>query len=129
LYFAKMIMSLDCSGIMLHSSGTIVRSFVHSGLCTVRFDQRAEPRIVSDNDLEVVAAAGQRVATYNAHRSQGCALRAALCGIILRTFAHRALACGSMVLYRYCVSFFRPAGRKNDIQGIEHDRQAKVLIL
>jgi hypothetical protein len=30
-----------------------------------------------------------------------------------RTFAHSALACGSMVLYRYCVSFFRPAGRKN----------------
>ena len=32
----------------------------------------------------------------------------------IRTFAHSALACGSMVLYRYCVSFFRPAGRKND---------------
>jgi hypothetical protein len=27
-----------------------------------------------------------------------------------------------MVLYRYCGSFFRPAGRKNDPQGIEHDR-------
>jgi hypothetical protein len=32
-----------------------------------------------------------------------------------------ALACGSMVLYRYCMLFFRPAGRKNNIQGIEHD--------
>ena len=39
----------------LRSSGTIVRSFVHSDLCTVRFDQRAEPHIVSRNDLEVVA--------------------------------------------------------------------------
>jgi hypothetical protein len=29
-----------------------------------------------------------------------------------RTFAHRALACGSMVLYLYCVSFFRPQGEK-----------------
>jgi hypothetical protein len=46
-----------------------------------------------------------------------------------RTFAHSALACGSMVLYRYCMSFFRPAGRKNNIQGIEHDWQAKVLSL
>ena len=26
---------------------------------------------------------------------------------------HSALACGSMVLYLYCMSFFRPAGRKN----------------
>ena len=34
---------------------------------------------------------------------------------------------GSMVLYRYCVSFFRPAGRKNDTQEIENGGQAKVL--
>jgi len=27
-----------------------------------------------------------------------------------------------------CVSFFRPAGRKNDTQGTEHDRQAKVQL-
>jgi hypothetical protein len=46
-----------------------------------------------------------------------------------RTFASSALACGSMVLYLYCVSFFRPAGRKNDTQGIENDPQAKVLSL
>src|SRR5687768_877925 len=34
----------------------------------------------------------------------------------LRTFVHSTLACGSMVLSLYCVSFFRPAGRKNDAQ-------------
>jgi len=34
---------------------------------------------------------------------------------------------GSMVLYLYCVWFFRPAGRKNHTQAIEHGRQAKVL--
>jgi hypothetical protein len=38
-------------------------------------------------------------------------------------------ACGSMVLCPYCMSFFRPAGRKNDIQGIEHRRRAKVLTI
>jgi hypothetical protein len=48
---------------------------------------------------------------------------------IARTFAHGAFACGSMVLYRYCGSFFRPAGRKNDPQGMKHDQQAKVLIV
>jgi hypothetical protein len=46
-----------------------------------------------------------------------------------RTFAYSALACGSMVLYRYCVLFFRAAARKNNTQGIEHDWQAKVLSL
>jgi len=29
-----------------------------------------------------------------------------------RTFAHGTLVCGSMVLYRYCVSFFAPPGEK-----------------
>src|SRR5690348_14503042 len=29
-----------------------------------------------------------------------------------RTFAHSALACGSMVLYLYSVSFFAPLGQK-----------------
>jgi hypothetical protein len=29
-----------------------------------------------------------------------------------RTFARSALACGSVVLYRYCGLFFRPAGQK-----------------
>jgi hypothetical protein len=37
-----------------------------------------------------------------------------------------------MVLYRYCGSFFRPTGRKTRVssgrQGIEHDRQAEVLV-
>ena len=47
---------------------------------------------------------------------------------ILRTFAHSAFACGSMVLCRYCVSFFAPFGAKNDTQGIESDLQAKVLL-
>src|SRR5258705_3644681 len=51
----------------------------------------------------------------------------ALCPYWIRIFAHSAFACGSMVLYRYCGSFFRPAGQKNDPQGIEHDRQAKIL--
>jgi hypothetical protein len=30
--------------------------------------------------------------------------------------------------YFYCMSVFRPTGRKTDIQGIEHDHQAKVLV-
>jgi hypothetical protein len=34
-----------------------------------------------------------------------------------------------MVLYRYSVSFFRPAGRKNDTEGIKNGRQAKVLCM
>ena len=34
-----------------------------------------------------------------------------------------------MVLYPYWMSFFRPAGRKNDILEIEHRRQAKVVRL
>lgn len=38
------------------SCGTVIRSFVRSDLCTVRFDQRADPCIVSRGDLEVVAA-------------------------------------------------------------------------
>jgi hypothetical protein len=38
------------------SSGTIVRSFVHSDLCMVHFDQRAEPRIVSRYDLSNLEA-------------------------------------------------------------------------
>jgi hypothetical protein len=42
--------------------------------------------------------------------------------------ARSTLACGSMVLYVYCVSFFRPAGRKNDTQRTKHHRQAKVLL-
>jgi len=44
-----------------------------------------------------------------------------------RTFAHRTLACGSMVRSVDCVSFFRPAGRKNDTRRIEQHRQAKIL--
>jgi hypothetical protein len=32
-----------------------------------------------------------------------------------------------IVLYCYSVSFFRPAGRKKDTEGIENGRQAKVL--
>jgi hypothetical protein len=36
-----------------------------------------------------------------------------------RAFAHSALACGSMVLYLSCVSFLRPAGRKNDTQELK----------
>jgi hypothetical protein len=31
---------------------------------------------------------------------------------IHRTFAHNRLACGSVVLYLSCVSFFAPTGRK-----------------
>jgi hypothetical protein len=31
---------------------------------------------------------------------------------MIRTFAHSAFACGSMVLYHFCVSFFARAGRK-----------------
>ena len=38
------------------TSGTIIRSFVRSDLCTVRFDQRVDACIVSRNDLEIVAA-------------------------------------------------------------------------
>jgi hypothetical protein len=34
---------------------------------------------------------------------------------------------GSMALYVSCISFFRPVGRKNDIQRIENGEQAKVL--
>jgi hypothetical protein len=34
----------------------------------------------------------------------------------IKTLAHNTLACGSMV----CMSFFRPVGRKNDIQRIEY---------
>src|SRR4051794_4091224 len=44
-----------------------------------------------------------------------------------RTFSHSIVACGSMVLCPYCMSFFRPAERKNDIQRMKHCRQAKAL--
>jgi hypothetical protein len=53
----------------LHSSGTIIRSFVHSDLCTVSFDQRAEPRIISRNDLELVATQAN-VASGEIHYAQ-----------------------------------------------------------
>src|SRR4051812_47779726 len=34
-----------------------------------------------------------------------------------------------MVFYLYCVSFLRPAGRKNDTQANKNDRQAKARLM
>jgi hypothetical protein len=48
----------------------------------------------------------------------------------MRTFAQSALACGSMAWYfTGFVYRFLPSRTKNDTHGIEHDRQAKVLIM
>jgi hypothetical protein len=37
------------------SRGVVIRSFVRSDLCAVRFEQRTDPRIVSRRDLELAA--------------------------------------------------------------------------
>jgi hypothetical protein len=46
---------------------------------------------------------------------------------LVRMIGPFLLACGSMVLSLYCVSFFAPFGAKNDTQRMKHATQAKVL--
>src|SRR6266545_6405971 len=47
---------------------------------------------------------------------------------ICRTYAKAAVACGSMVLFFFCRSLFRPGGRNKDLQRVRNSWFASVLI-
>src|SRR6187402_1315042 len=55
-------------------------------------------------------------------------LKPVRCSQNSRIYARVILACGSMVLYLTCRSFFPPTVQKNDLQRIENAWRAKVLV-
>src|SRR5215212_465424 len=68
--------------------------------------------------LYAIAACHSRVAVYIENE-----LKVLL--NVIRTFAHSAVVCGSMVPCLYCVSFFAPAGAKNDTQRVGNRRASE----